>query len=30
MEQAKTLGLKALEKFSKTLGNWLGTVDPIV
>jgi transposase len=24
MEQAKTLGLKALEKFSQTLGNWLG------
>src|SRR5207302_6073822 len=26
MEQAKTLGLKALEKFSKTLGNWLGKI----
>jgi transposase len=26
IEQAKTLGLKALEKFSKTLGNWLGKI----
>jgi transposase len=26
MERAKTLGLKALEKFSKTLSNWLGRI----
>ena len=26
MEQAKALGLKALEKFCKTLGNWLGRI----
>jgi transposase len=26
MEQALALGLKALEKFSKTLGNWLGRI----
>jgi transposase len=26
LEQAKTLGLKALEKFCKTLGNWLGRI----
>jgi transposase len=26
IEQAKTLGLKALEKFSKTLVNWLGKI----
>jgi transposase len=26
MAQAKTLGLKGLEKFGKTLGNWLGKI----
>ena len=26
MEQAKGLGLKALEKFCKTLSNWLGRI----